>query len=250
MNKENKNTLGTLAKTEGERKAEYSKRNKAYNEESFPHALQGEKEEAGWFAARENRNSVRMRIPKGVDEILENRFWNVLYRFGYDELNVGRQFKVSISNKESLTKQIDVLAKDAETVVVAECKTATELGKKSLQMALGEFAALQKPIANSLRKHYGADFNPKIMWFFVTDKIRWRDNDLKRAAEFNIHVIQARELLYFEEISKKLGAAARYQFHAEFLAQTKVPALANRTLPAVKTKLGGHVAYFFSARVC
>lgn len=239
----------SLVKTDGERKAEYSKRRKAYNEESFPNALQLEKEESGWVLVRQNKNSVRMRRLKGADEILENRFWNVLYRFGYGELNIGRHFKVSISTRgRELTKQIDVLAKDAETVVVAECKSTDELGKKSLQIELGEFADLQKPIANSLRKHYGADFNPKIIWFFVTDKIRWRDSDLMRARELNIDVIQARELLYFEEISKKLGTAARYQFHAEFLARKKIPALANRSLPAVRTKVGGHVAYFFSAR--
>jgi len=240
--------VGTLASTQGARKAEFSKRSKTYSEESFLHALQPGKEAEGWTEQKKNNTTVRMRRPKGVDEILENRFWNVLYRFGYDELNIGRHFKVATSKSGDIGKQIDVFAKDAETLIVAECKTKMELGSKSLQFALGEFAALQKSIANSARRHFGKDFNPKIIWFFVTDKIRWHENDLKRAREFNIHVIQARELLYFEEISKKLGAAARYQFHAEYLAKQKVPALANRTLPAVKTKLGGHVAYFFSAR--
>jgi len=240
--------VGTLAATEGTRKSEFSKRSKVYSEESFPHALQPEKVSAGWTVQKENISTVRMRRPKGADEILENRFWNVLYRFGYAELNVGRHFKIATSKKGDLGKQIDVFAKDAETVVVAECKTKTELGKKSLQLALGEFAALQRSFANSIRQHYGKEFNPKIIWFFVTDKIRWRDEDLKRARDFNINVIQSRELLYFEEISKKLGAAARYQFHAEYLSKQKVPALANRAIPAVKTKLGGHVAYFFSAR--
>ena len=198
---------------------------------------------------RENKTSVRMRIPKKADEILENRFWNVLYRFGYDELNIGRQFKVSVSKADpSLTKQIDVFGKDLETVVVAECKSSLERGKRSLQLELGEFAGLRKAISDSVRKHYGGNFNPKILWFFVTDKIHWIDNDLKRAREFNIHVVQAGELLYLEEVSKKLGAAARYQFQAEFLENQQVPALKDRSLPAVRTKLGGHVAYFFSAR--
>lgn len=249
MEQQKKPFLGPLAQTEGECKAEYAKRRKIYTEETFPYALQPEKELSGWTVVRNNKDSVRMRIPKNPDEILENRFWNILYRFGYDELNIGRQFKVPISKKDSsLTKQIDVMGKDLETVVIAECKTALKFGKKSLQHALGEFAALRKPIAESLRKHYGEEFKPKIIWFFVTDKIRWYDNDLKRAREFNIHVVQSRELLYLEEISKKLGTAARYQFHAEFLAKQKIPALKNRSLPAVKTKIGGHVAYFFSAR--
>lgn len=241
-------SLGPLCTTDGEKRSEFGKRRKVYREESFPQPMVATKEAEGWTVSKLNKNSVRMRRPKGADEILENRFWNVLYRFGYDELNLGRNFKVSISKKDDdLTKQVDVFAKDAETLIVAECKTAETLCGKSLQMALGEFAALQKPIATSVKRHYGKDYNPKIIWFFVTDKIRWRENDLKRAREFNIHVIQSRELLYFEEISKKLGEAARHQFHAEFLANQKVPALSNRILPAVRTKIGGNTAYFFSA---
>ena len=248
MSQERPPLLGPIATVESTRKAEYARRSNAYKEETVPYALRAEKEQLGWTVFRENKTSVRMQLPKKADEILENRFWNVLYRFGYDELNVGRQFKVSIAKDAGLAKQIDVFGKDLETVVVAECKTSLESGKKSLQFELGEFAGLQKAIAESVRKHYGGNFNPKIIWFFVTDKIRWLDNDLKRAHEFNIRVIKAPELLYLEEISKKLGAAARYQFHAEFLENQKVPALRNRSLPAVKTKIGGHVAYFFSAR--
>lgn len=241
--------IGALARSEGERKAEFSKRKKGFNETTVPTALQDTKEAEGWSLVRENKTSVRLRKVKTFDEILENRFWNVLYRFGYDELNIGRKFKISVSTEDGqVEKQIDVFAKDSETVVVAECKASEVPRKRLLQKDLGEFAALQKPIANALRKHYGADLKPKILWFFVTDNIRWSENDLTRAKDNSIHIIQARELLYFEEISKKLGAAARYQFHAEYLVRQKVPALANRAIPAVKTRIGGSTAFFFSAR--
>ena len=242
-------TIGQLAITDGERRSEYGKRRKSYNEESFPLALQEDKENDGWAVQRLNVRSVRMRKPKSFDEVLENRFWNVLYLFGYSELNVGRQFKIEVtSGSETVSKQIDVFAKDPETVVVAECKASEVPRKRSMQKDLGEFASLQKPIATAVRKHYGTSFKPKILWFMVTDKIRWSPNDLARAAEANIHVVQGKELLYFEEIAKKLGKAARYQFHAEYLARQKVPALIGRNIPAVKTKIGGKTAYFFSAR--
>jgi DNA sulfur modification protein DndB len=81
----------------------------------------------------------------------------------------------------------------------------------------------------------------------VTDNIRWSEEDLKRAKDHNINVIQGLELIYFEEFSKKLGQAARHQFQAEYLADQKVPALVGRKVPAVKTKLGGTTAYLFSA---
>lgn len=241
--------VGPLACTEGERKAEYGKRKKSNNEESVPTAMLAERESEGWILLRENKASVRIRRPKSFSEILENRFWNVLYRFGYDELNIGRSFKIRVSaDGEERSQRIDVFAKDAETVVVTKCKTSETPRKWPMQQDLDEFSSLQKLIANALRTHYGAGYKPKILWFFVTDKIRWSDNDLQRAKDNNIHVIQSRELLYFEEISKKLGVAARFQFHAEYLNRQKVPALSNRAVPAVRTKVGGHVAYFFSAR--
>lgn len=241
--------INPLAVTDGERRAEYTKRRKVYTEDSFPFELREKQEQKGWSVLRENKTNVRMRIPKSIDEILENRFWNVLYRFGYDELNIGRSFQIKLNTKDkALTKQIDVFAKDDETVIVAECKASELPRQRSMQKDLGEFASLQKPIASAIKKHYGSSFQPKILWFFVTDKVRWAANDLERASENNIHVVQNKELLYFEEISKKLGSAARFQFHAEYLAKQKVPALSGRAIPAVKTKIGGKTAYFFSAR--
>lgn len=238
-----------LAKTDSERKSEFSKRKKYYKEESFPLGSDEQKEKEGWTLVRENKSSLRMRLPKTADEILENRFWNVLYRFGYKELNVGRNFQINVSNKNNkLHKQIDVFAKDDETVIVAECKSSDTIKQRYLQKDINDFSHLQKSIANTIRKYFPDGKELKIIWFFVTDKIRWTSNDLTRAEESNIKIITNRELMYFEEISKKIGFAAKYQFHAEYLAKQKVPALANRTLPAVKTKVGGEVAYFFSAR--
>ena len=97
------------------------------------------------------------------------------------------------------------------------------------------------------RAHYGSSFKPKFIWCFVTDNVRWSNEDLKRAADHNIKVIRELELLYFEEFSRKIGFAARYQFHAEYLEDQKVPALTGRKVPAIKTKLGGTTAYMFSA---
>lgn len=240
--------LGKLVREPAAKRAEYSKRNRSYDEETFEAALQATREIQGWTLQRENKSTVRMRRPKRFDEILENRFWNVLYRFGYDDLNEGRSFKITVGKgPDGTEKQIDVLAKDAETVVVAECKSCETPQRRSLLKDLNEFAGLQKPISEALRTHYGDNFKPKVIWCFVTHNVRWSTEDLKRANDHNIKVIRELELLYFEEFSKKIGPAARYQFHAEYLANQKVPALSGRKVPAVKTKLGKTTAYLFSA---
>lgn len=239
--------MGLLVVENGEKRAEFSKRNKPYMEQSIEPELRLRYENDGWWLYKENKATLRMRKERPFDEALENRFWNILYRFGYQELNKGRDFKISVAKDGGLKKQIDVFAKDSETVIIAECKACAEPTKRPLQKDIAEFASYQKEIANSIRKHYGPNFQPKIIWCFVTDKIRWSDRDEKHAAEHNINVIKDLELIYFEEFSKKLGKAARYQFHAEYLEDQRVPALQDRKVPAIKTRLGGVPAYLFSA---
>jgi len=240
--------LGNLVREFGEKRAEYARRSKPYDEETVEPSLRATREGDGWSLQRQNKNSLRMRRPKRFEEVIENRFWNILYRFGYAELNRGRDFRIVVGKgKDATEKQVDVFAKDDETIVIAECKACKLPTRRALQKDLNEFAGLMKPMADAIRKHYGDGFKPKIIWCFVTENIRWSDEDLRRAADHKINVVQGLELIYFEEFSKKLGPAARYQFHAEYLENQRVPALAGRKVPAVKTKLGGKTAYLFSA---
>ncbi|MBY5516209.1 DGQHR domain-containing protein [Rhizobium leguminosarum] len=240
--------LGELLKDFGAKRAEYARRSKAYEEESVSLALRAAREADGWSVQRTNKGSVRMRRPRHPDEILENRFWNILYRFGYSELNKGRPFRVAVGKSpNTIETRVDIFAKDEETVVIAKCMSRKLPAKISLLDDLNDFAELMKPLADTIRKHYGGEFKPKIIWCFVTENIRWSTDDARRAKEYNINIIQGLELIYFEEFSKKLGPAARYQFHAEYLEDQKVPAFAGRKVPAVKTKLGGKTAYLFSA---
>ena len=100
-------------------------------------------------------------------------------------------------------------------------------------------------IAAAIRKHYAPDFKPKVIWAIVTDKIYWSQEDRKRAAGENISVITERELRYFSELAKHLGPAGRYQFLAHFLQGQKIPQLENRSVPAIRGKLGGRHFYAF-----
>jgi DGQHR domain-containing protein len=203
--------------------------------------------EKGWEKEKKLKKRIRLRRPKTHDERLENRFWCLLYRLGYPELSHGRQFKVLIRRRgaEELTKQIDVLAKDDETVIVAECKSQEALRRRSLQKALGEFASLKGAIAAAVKRHYGNGFKPKIIWLFVTDNIVWSQPDKERASGHSIHRVTERELRYFSQLANHLGPAARYQFLAEFLEGQKIPALADRKIPAIRGKLGGKSFYCF-----
>jgi DNA sulfur modification protein DndB len=146
---------------------------------------------------------------------------------------------------EPLRKQIDAFAKDDETIIVAECKASERLTRRSLQKDIEEFANLKGPISQAVRKHYGADAKLKIIWLFVTENIIWSNPDKQRALGENIRVITERELRYYAQIADHLGKAARYQFLAEFLKDQPIPQLGQKSVPAIKGKLGGKPFYCF-----
>ena len=198
--------------------------------------------EDGWDLEKELTRKTRLKRPLTIDAQLENRMWTLLYQMGYQELNSGRNFTIQIERKgaESIRKQIDVFAKDEETVVVAECKASEIIKRRSLQKDIEEFANLKSYLADSIRKHYGIGFRPKIIWLFVTQNIVWSKPDKERAVGENIRIITERELRYYLQVSDHLRKAARFQFLAEFLKDQKIPELSDRKVPAVRGRLGGH----------
>ena len=204
----------------------------------------------GWVRDRPSGKRVRLKRPKVLDEKLENRFWLLMFKLGYPELSSGRQFTILLDRKGAapLRKQIDVFAKDDETVIVAECKASDRVTKRSLQKDIEEFANLKGLIAQSIQGHYGREFKPKIIWFFVTENVLWSTPDKQRALGEKINVVTERELRYYYQIAEHLGKAARYQFLAEFLKDQQIPELKGLTVPALRGKLGGKKFYSFVTR--
>ena len=131
------------------------RRRKMFDEKSISAEGIGEHEADGWQVGKLRKRKATVRKEKEVDERLENRFWMLLFKLGYPELNDGRKFTALIDRKgaEPLRKQIDVFAKDDETVIVAECKASEKVTRRSLQKDLEEFANLKGPIAKSIHRH-------------------------------------------------------------------------------------------------
>lgn len=225
---------------------EYKKRLNSYDCTSVAHKLVEDYVEAGWEALpKPLKYKTRMKKLKTVDERLENGFWCLLKALGYKEMNPGRSFKIKIRRPpgETLEKQIDVFAKDDETVIVAECKASNKLSKRYLQKDLEEFANLKGPISNEINKHYNQKL--KIVWMFVTKNIIWSKPDKERANGENIKIVTEKELNYYWTITQHLGPAARYQFLAEFLKNQQIPELKDKKIPAIRGKLGGQIFYSF-----
>ncbi|MGE4267813.1 MAG: DGQHR domain-containing protein [Deferribacterales bacterium] len=239
--------LGIITTDISKLKNEANERKKTWKELSISRMALEEYQGRGWSIVRELKRIVRVRKLWEHDERLENRVWYLLFLLGFSEMSLGRNFEVTIKKRdaESYRKQIDVLAKDDETVVIAECKSSDSISKNSLQKDIEEYENLKGAIANAVNKHYGNTKKLKILWLFVTNNFAWSDTDKKRANDANIHVVTEKELRYYLQIADHLKNAARFQFLAEFLKNQKIPEMENITVPAVKGKLGGKTYYSF-----
>jgi DNA sulfur modification protein DndB len=85
----------------------------------------------GWAVQREGSRKVRIKKPKNHDAVLEDQTWCLFYRMGYSDIN-GKNFKIRYTRQDGTQgeKQVDVFAKDDETVIVAECKARETRGRR------------------------------------------------------------------------------------------------------------------------
>jgi DNA sulfur modification protein DndB len=226
------------------------KRRKAFDTCTVDEAAVESSAAEGWIKDKPVGRRLRLKRPKPVLEKLENRFWMLLFKLGYHELNSGHSFTILLQPKggQATRRGVSVFARDEETVIVAACRASEKVAKKSLQKELEDFASIKGLIAQSIHRHYGAGFKPKIIWFFVTENVLWSKPDKQKAADEKIQVVTERELRYYSQIAEHLGKAARYQFLAEFLKDQEIPELKGKTVPAIRGKLGGKRFYSFVTR--
>lgn len=238
--------LSPLLNSKPEKLAAYKKRNDQYVYESILPSDTEKYETSGWTLHKESKTRVRVKRLKQHKQALDDQVWCLFYRMGYPELN-GEDFRIRYTPADGSIKEkkIDVFAKDDETVIVIECKAKETRGRKTLTKDLQETATLQRTISNAVRKHYGNNFKPKIIWAYVTNNIIWSELDLEQASSSNIRVITENEMQYFDAFIKHMGPAGRYQFLAEFLENQEIPGLSDIKVPAIRGKLGGNPFYSF-----
>ncbi|MFZ5812002.1 MAG: DGQHR domain-containing protein [Thermodesulfobacteriota bacterium] len=224
----------------------YKNKKSRYHFGSVKKSALAEYTDSGWEIHQTRKNSYRIKKEKKHDVLLEDRAWCLFYHMGYPVLN-DNGFTIQYERDDGSIgkKQIDIFAKDFETIIVAECKSSVVRGRKSLQKDIHESIYLQKPIRSAIEKKYGRSPYPKIIWMYITSNIIWSKNDIERALSSNIVIVTENELNYFEAFLKHLGPAGRYQILSEFLKGQKIEGLDNVTLPAIRGKIGGHTFFSF-----
>lgn len=199
-----------------------------------------------WQILRRNKKSFRMKKDKPISEQLEDFVWVTLARMGFDEMSDGRQFTIDLGDNAP-ARQIDVFAKDAESVVIVECTTREKPSKKNMSALIQKIASMQRGVGNAIRKHYGRESKLKIRWCIATKHIDWRDCDLDRAEAANIIVLRESEIYYYSKLTSHLKKAAKYQFLSHLFADEEISSLKIQ-VPATKGRMGKHTFYNFLMR--
>lgn len=200
-------------------------------------------EEDGWRIVRKNAKSTRMAKSKPADEQLEDEVWSILAQMGFKEMSKGRQFTIAVE-KGLPPRQIDVFAKDDESIVIVECTQRDRPGKKKMGPLIEKIRAIQESLQNSIRKTYGQQTKLKVKFIIATRNISWSDADRSKCEEAKVAIIADVELDYYAALVQHLKHASRYQLLGHIFGGQKIGGLA-REVVATRGKMGGHTFYSF-----
>lgn len=214
----------------------------AANKNALATKVQGE-EQDGWSVAKRNMKSVRVSKPKPHDRQLEDDVWCLLYKLGFNEFNADRNFTIKLG-PNAPGRQLDIFAKDDETVFIVECTHSQEQKAKSIKGLVDKINGIREDVIKAIHAHYGKEPKLKVKWAIATRNVDWRKADKERADEAKIAIITEQDIAYYTKLTDYLKEAARYQFLARFLKGEGVDGL-RIEVPATKGSMGGVTFYNF-----
>ena len=161
MSDQNHPLLSPLVSTDGEKHAEFRRRRDEFQYIKVPSGGEAPYLAEGWKVSKKLKRQLRLAKSKDIDSHFEDRVWRLFYRMGYDDLNKGHSFtiKYKAADGSLREKQVDVFAKDQETIIVGECKCCGEYKPGSLAKDIAEFVGLRKQFADAIRSHYGGSLS-------------------------------------------------------------------------------------------
>jgi len=197
----------------------------------------------GWKLKKEYKKSVRLFKEKTTDQFLEDEVWLLFKNMGFLEMNKGRNFKIQAG---TITKQIDVFAKDENNVFVIWCTTKYKKGPKSLRKDIHEILNLRKDIIESIRKRYESKL--RVSFLLVTRNIVWnsRDEEFATANRKNgFFLWKERELEAYTSLVNQLGGDTKFQMYSLLFFGKKAYELGDIKIPAIYGGRGKAKYYSF-----
>lgn len=216
--------------------------NESYNNGS---AILQEKYNEGWELKVELKTKTKIFKNKPLDIAFEDKVWALFALLGFKLLNRNRNFNIPYDKRDSnLIHQVDIFAKDDETVLIIECKSSNKDKIGDFKETLEAMKSKKGGIINSISALFPTT-KPKFKYILATSKLGISENDLQRlkgidGIHFSEEIIDYYYLLY-----SQIGIAARYQLLGSLFAGQEIHDMENK-IPAIEGKMGGHTYYSFS----
>lgn len=236
--------IGILCESEQDLRKVAIERRKEYHEISVQNHEVQTYEMEGWQVVRVGKGKTRIRKPKKQDALFEDKIWMIFYNLGFSYLNKDRNCKLKFN---SLTKQIDVIARDESNIFIVECKSSESdnivKARDALEYWKGKLDDAQKSIKTEWGRYIGR-INV-VVAISSQDKREIDENYASEIRHKNIFFWSVREIDYIQSLIQQVGgASAKYQLYSVIFANKKQKNL-QKTCPAIKAKIAGKVFYTF-----
>ena len=204
-----------------------------------------EYKEQGWIIQRELKSTYRLKNKKPHDVLFEDKVWCVFALLGFTHLNKNRFLAIPYDKTNTkLTKQIDVFAKDEESILYVECKSSKKLGRGDFKKELESIRGIKGGLENSIKKMFPAN-KPKVKFILATENKTLGDFDTERLENLGGAHLDEEAIDYYLKMFSQIGVAARYQLLGYLFSGYTIPDMDNK-IPAIKGKMGKHTYYSFS----
>jgi DNA sulfur modification protein DndB len=226
----------------------YKKRLQEFDYLSINKKLFEDYQEKGWKLETETDTRFRIRRKKSIGDLFENEVWCAFAKMGFNEMNGFDDLKIDLNENGTINpKQIDVFAKDEETVIIIECKSSSEFGSKSFRLNLLEINGYRDHIIKSIHSHYKTNENSKLKIGFVlaTKNAGWSESDTELAKENDICILTEDDIVYYQRLASHIGPVAKYQLLADIFQDKQIPGLEAR-VPAIRGRIGNYKFYAFA----
>lgn len=246
MREETRYKLQQALTLDGSTKKILATKSKGTISETIPKELVDKYKSEGWDIIKEYKSGTRVEKAKPEDVLFEDEVWTLCAKMGFHVLNKDRYYRIPYSSHdEKLTQQIDVLAADDETMLIIECKsTQGEPKQSSFKEAIEAIGGKKDGILTTVRQLF-PDRKYKVKFIFATRNYYLSEQDKNRLDNYGILHFDDETFKYYQDLTKHLGFAAKYQLLGNVFEGQEIPEIENK-IPAIKGKMGGYTYYSFS----
>jgi DNA sulfur modification protein DndB len=196
----------------------------------------------GWEIEKELSSKIKVKKLKNITNAFKDEVWYTLASLGFKFLNRDQEIKIQTSNNTN--DSIDVLAIDDETVLIVTCR-ATDLPRRGdFRSTVEEMVGRQERLIKFFRKLYPQSKH-KIKFILATKNYWLSDPEKEKLEKLKIVHFDEEIIQYYQDLTKHLGLAARFQLLGNLFSGLTIPELDN-LVPAIQGKMGGLVYYSFS----